>query len=471
MCRGRAADFCLPLCRSEWQVRKAAADTLAVLAETLLAGGKPASDGAHALAPAAAAAKGVAGSGATHQQQQEQGVAALESIAPAIVAAVTQYVKYDRIPQVRQAAAAVLLHLYRLPGLQQEERPPAHQLPGGRGAAGPRSGRPAAGPAHGKAAAPTAEATDAPAAAAPALAAASPKGLRHSRESLQAVIAERRQQLKAAGWQPAAAVVVYGPAGDSRKTPAAGAAASAPPSGVGHASSVGSADGDWPAAQDRIRAWAGAAEPLPPLAPRPVQDEQQPQQPKQQGERDAAAAAPLLASLRLRPPSADVFQAAAEVMERLHPQHAARRRRAWGSYPASPVKHGIGGSGASGAASQTAAVQAAAQDAPLEMHLPPAPAGGLAATQALAEEHVWRENPLAQSAEGPVLSRPHAQAAAGAGAAAAAGAGQLAPQAVPCVHHIEHPKVGPGSAARHIQQEPLVSHGPRQQQWNAFQAF
>ncbi|PRW60522.1 Zinc finger CONSTANS-LIKE 5 isoform A [Chlorella sorokiniana] len=65
--------------RSEWAVRKAAADTLAQLAETLLGAGG--SD-----APSAAG-------------QQQQGLTALEALASDMAAAVEQHLKYDRIPQ------------------------------------------------------------------------------------------------------------------------------------------------------------------------------------------------------------------------------------------------------------------------------------------------------------------------------------------------------------------------------------
>ena len=91
--------------RNEWQVRKAAADTLAALVQTLLADGGP------------AAAPGVA---AHAQQGQQQGLAALQNLAPEMAAAVG-HIRYDRIPQVRQAVAALLLQLQRLPGLQQEQ--------------------------------------------------------------------------------------------------------------------------------------------------------------------------------------------------------------------------------------------------------------------------------------------------------------------------------------------------------------
>ncbi len=71
--------------REEWQVRKAATDTLAVLVAALL----------------------------QQQQQQgaesapESGLAALVAAQPQLLAAVEQHVKYDRIPQVRQAAVAL----------------------------------------------------------------------------------------------------------------------------------------------------------------------------------------------------------------------------------------------------------------------------------------------------------------------------------------------------------------------------
>ncbi|KAI7837045.1 hypothetical protein COHA_009122 [Chlorella ohadii] len=65
--------------RSEWAVRKAAADTLALLAETLLSAG-----GSNAPI--------VAG-------QPQQGLVALEVLAPDMAAAVEAHLKYDRIPQ------------------------------------------------------------------------------------------------------------------------------------------------------------------------------------------------------------------------------------------------------------------------------------------------------------------------------------------------------------------------------------
>lgn len=61
-------------------MRKAAADTLAALVKTLLAGGAE---------PSPAAAAAVAGGG-------QQGLAALEALAPAMAAALEQHIKYDR---------------------------------------------------------------------------------------------------------------------------------------------------------------------------------------------------------------------------------------------------------------------------------------------------------------------------------------------------------------------------------------
>ena len=266
-------------------MRKAAADTLALLAETLLSAG-----GSNAPI--------VAG-------QPQQGLVALEVLAPDMAAAVEAHLKYDRIPQVRQAAAATLQLLGRVPGMQLSQQP---AVP-----AGPA--QPASRPASAAGQAPAV-----PAAAAAAHATAPAGGLSQARSNLQAIIAERRRQLQDAGWQPsgAAEVQVYG----ERKAAAAAGA-------TGRASSSGSADEaqDGPWSGERIRAWAGGGD-----------EEQQAQQAAEE-EADDAGREPEGA----RPPSAAAFQRAAEALQWLDgepAQQAARKRRGWGSRPPSPAKQG-----------------------------------------------------------------------------------------------------------------------------------
>lgn len=340
----------LPNICSEWAVRKAAADTLALLAETLLAASS--SD-----APCAAG--------------QQQGLAALEALAPDMAAAVEQHLKFDRIPQVRQAAATALQLLGRVPGMQSQQQPVA--------ATGPAQPAARPGSATGQAAAVSA----APAAA---RGAAPAGGLSQARSNLQAIIAERRRQLQDAGWLPKgpAEVQVYG----GQKAGAAGMAACC-------ASSSGSADeaegGTW--SGDRIRAWAGGAG-----------DEQEEAQQAVAAEAGGAA----VKHAGTRPPSAAAFQSAAEALQWLDgepAQQAARKRRGWGSRPASPAKQG--GS------------DAEAGDVPVHIYAPPHP-------PAQQQQHLWRKNPLAASAEAALGQ-------------AAAGPAPTAPAAVPCTHHIEHP--------------------------------
>lgn len=73
--------------REEWQVRRAAAETLAKLAVALCQqqGGAPPANPA-----------------------PDSGLAALVEAQQPLLAAVEQHIKYDRVPQVRQAAAAVV---------------------------------------------------------------------------------------------------------------------------------------------------------------------------------------------------------------------------------------------------------------------------------------------------------------------------------------------------------------------------
>ena len=344
----------LPTTCSEWAVRKAAADTLALLTETLLAASS--SD-----APSAAG--------------QQQGLAALEALAPDMAAAVEQHLKYDRIPQVRQAAATALQLLGRVPGMQPQQQQVA--------AAGPA--QPAARPGSA-----TGQAAAAPAVPAAARAAAPAGGLSQARSNLQAIIAERRRQLQDAGWLPngPAEVQVYG----GQKAGAAGMAAC-------RASSSGSADeaagGTW--SGDRIRAWAGGAG-----------GEEEEAQQAVAAEAGGAAAK----HAGTRPPSAAAFQSAAEALQWLDgepAQQAARKRRGWGSRPASPAKPG--------------GRDAEAGDVPVHIYAPPHPP---AQQQQQQQQHLWRENPLAASAEAALGQ-------------AAVGPAPTAPAAVPCTHHIEHP--------------------------------
>lgn len=78
--------------REEWQVRKAATDTMALLANSLLQHRQQqrgASKEASGLAP-------------------DSGLGALVQALPQLLTAVEQHVKYDRVSQVRQAAAALV---------------------------------------------------------------------------------------------------------------------------------------------------------------------------------------------------------------------------------------------------------------------------------------------------------------------------------------------------------------------------
>lgn len=337
-------------------MRKAAADTLALLAETLLSAGG-------SNAPSAAA-------------QPQQGLAALEVLAPDMAAAAEAHLKYDRIPQVRQAAAAALQLLGRVPGMQLSQQP---AVP-----AGPA--QPASRPAS---AAGQASTVPAAAAAAHATHATAPAGgLSQARSNLQAIIAERRRQLQDAGWQPsgAAEVQVYG----GRKAAAAAVAARS-------ASSSGSADEaeDGPWSGERIRAWAGGDD--------EGQRAQQAAEEEEGDARDQPAAA--------RPPSAAAFQSAAEALQWLDgepAQQAARKRRGWGSRPASPAKQQGG--------------KDAGHGVPVHIYAPqPQP------PQQQQQQQLWRENPLAASAEAP-------------GQAGMGPVPTAAPATVQCTHHIEHPQ-------------------------------
>ncbi|KAL4437400.1 hypothetical protein ABPG75_004539 [Micractinium tetrahymenae] len=393
--------------RGEWQVRKAAADTLTGLCKALLAD---------------SAALHAAG-GAPLCTQQQQGLAALEGIAPAMAAAVEQHLRYDRIPKVRQAAASLLQLLQHVPGIQQQEqRPPAQQLQHGRLRA---SGSAAEDASH------AAAAGDAPAAfqaagAAPGDAAASAlapaaSGLGRCRDNLKVLIADRRRQLQASGELAAAAAVkAWRPGGEG--------AGPGKPLRFGGGSSKASTDGE-----PGIRAWEdGRERPVAPAAPAAEADEPPP---VQQGSRATSNGS--------RPPSAEAFAVAAAALGRLAPAGpAAARRRGWGSQPASPVKQGSPAK----RASRNLPVQVFVARSP-----PPAAPGGLPATSVIAAGHaeqadapvapqaesIWRQNPLAQSAD-----EPAAAAAQRATAPAAAVQQAGAALAVPCVHHVQHAQFG-----------------------------
>jgi hypothetical protein len=386
---------CPALSCSEWQVRKAAADTLAATAAALLE--EPAASAGALAATAAAAGNGGGGGGGGERQGQAQGVAALEGVAPAMLAALERYVRYDRVPQVRTAAAAALQQLRRVPRLQQEQRPPPGQLQGGGNGKGAAAA--AAGPAH----------VAAPQAGSPL------RGLGRSGTSLHAAIAERRQQLKASGERRRPPdVEVYSPAGGGsaeweRSEPAAAAAAAGKPLlHGGGGSCVGSADGgEWEAARGRIRAWAGggfgAPVPSPPQAASPLAAQQL----------RGRAAAEHAEVVLPRPPSPDVFRTADEALYCLKLEaeaREARRRRPWATRPSSPAQ------------------PPAAADDDNGLPLPRWSPAGAAPPQALAhtgpaERQVWRANPLAEAQTGGG-GRPFGVAA-----------------AAHCVHHIERPQV------------------------------
>ena len=230
-------------------MRKAAADTLTALVDAV-AGPDP------AAAAAGSAAATVAGAGS--------GAAALECIATEARAAVEQYLRYDRIPQVRQAAAALLRRLRHsrlAPGQHHHQRQTQPQ----------------------EADASNSAAAEALKAATHAPTASPAQGLAASRSALKSLIVQRRQQLKQAVGQAQPAVQVYGGGGGDDGVQASSAAGSmAPPPAAalygskhvgGGGSSVGSAaadddedDNNWGretlhgeagAGTGRIRAWAG----------------------------------------------------------------------------------------------------------------------------------------------------------------------------------------------------------------------
>jgi hypothetical protein len=422
---------------SEWQVRKAAVDTLLVLLETLAA--EPAAAQAAAGA-AAAVATGADAQPPQQQQQQQQGAVALVSIAPAIVAAVEQHVRYDRVPQVRKAAAVALRQLHCLPSMQ-EQRAPARPVTGVR----TRLTQPA-----------TAGMPAAQAAAAAAQASNGGVQAKGGDQSLQAVIADRRQQLNAAvHWRAAAAAVKVhsGPAGSIGKA-AGGQLADSP----GQASSTGSADGDgWAAPNERIRAWAGAPESPPQQSPHQLRQQPQPLPKQQQG----AAVGPGL------PPAAQFLRAAQAALNRLQPPEqqadldarlpGSLLRQTWGSQPSSPAKLGshdlqaaplvLGGTAGAVPSGWTLGPAAGCLPASAVPAVPPpsrpdGPAGA-PMPQHQAPQHqrqLWRQNPLAQSLEGEEEERAAVRWPAGAAAAAIEAE---AAAVVPCVvFNIERPEVG-----------------------------
>lgn len=96
--------------RAEWQVRRAAAETLAELAIALR------QPQAQVLPTSGAAAVG-------HHDERRTGQAALEGSVPRICEAVLRHLKYDRVPQVR-AAAAALLQVRHIGGRSPSAVPP-----------------------------------------------------------------------------------------------------------------------------------------------------------------------------------------------------------------------------------------------------------------------------------------------------------------------------------------------------------
>lgn len=400
-------------------MRKAAADTLAGLCTAL-------------MAPQAAPAAAEEAAQSVRQEHQQQGLAALEGIAPAMAAAVQRHLKHDRIPQVRQAAAALLQLLRHAPGMQpQEPRPPAQQL---------RHGGLAAGEGAAAALGPLTAGCEAAAVdvLAPPL-----DGPGRGRGDLKALIADRRRQLRESGERAAAAAVkawrLGSAGGDFGKLGGGG-------------SSTGSAD-DEPG----IPAWCELRN--------------MPAEPAAAAAEAAAEAGVLAAGLQdarvlgagSRPPSAEAFAAAAAALARLAPperqQQAqpaapAARRRGWGSEPASPAKQG-------------SPVKRSSADVPVQVFLarspPPAAPAGLSAAPVAGDgqrgatagacvphgepqaslHSVWRRNPLAQSAEGPDSTVEEL----GRAAAAAAPMKLSAGPALPCAHHVQTPQVGGGSRA------------------------
>lgn len=273
---------------------------------------------------------------------------------------------------MRQAAAAALQVLAQLPALQpQEQRPPAQQLRGVLTAPGGWAG-PVGGMAPGAAAG-----TASSAATAPAAASAKWQLGGSGSADLQAVINERRRQLRESGRQQAAPVEVFG------GTVGGGPKAAATAMAACRASSTGSAEGEGEGeGEGRIHAW-------------PSGNYEEPEVAELHHATAVADARPS------RPPSADVFETAAQAMQWLdeEAQPPARKRRGWVSQPPSPPLHA-----------------AAASDSP--------PAA-VASQQHLGQQQMWRENPLAQSVE----------------AAGHVGAAAAAPASMPCVHHVQHAQV------------------------------
>ena len=83
--------------RGEWQVRRAAADTLATLPGAL-----------GQQLPASPKRRPPAAGPAAEGDRGQSGREALAELAPTVVEAVQRHLKYDRVPQVRQAALALL---------------------------------------------------------------------------------------------------------------------------------------------------------------------------------------------------------------------------------------------------------------------------------------------------------------------------------------------------------------------------
>lgn len=405
-------------CR-EWQVRKAAANTLAGLCEAMLTG--EAAQHAAADAPPCGS-----------QQHQQQGLAALAGVVPAIAAAVEQHLKYDRIPQVRQAAAVVLQLLQRVPAMQpQEQRRPMQQLQPGM----PRSVVGTAAEAQ-HAAADQSRLAALQEAAAGNASAPPISGPGRWQGDLRALIAERRRQLQASGEQAAAAAAKAwrldsgsGVLGKPGLQPASGG------------SSTGSAEEGlgifaWmdSMAAARVPAAQAAAVAAAPIGGGP-----------ESGVKGPTNGASMAAGGGSRPPSAEAFEVAVAALGRLASPERQQRalpatlavvhRSGWASLSASPAKQG-------GPAKQSS------MDLPVQMLVsrsppPGAYRGGRAAAAGLAEDQgaaagavaihmdqhsahsVWRQNPLAEPWREP------------------AGAGQeQRATAAACTHHLHTPQVG-----------------------------
>lgn len=388
------------------------------------------------LTAAAAAGTAAAGAQCSRQQHQQQGLAALQGVAPAIAAAVEQHLKYDRIPQVRQAAAALLQLLQRVPGMQpQEQRWPAQQLRPG----GPAAGDSTAAEVHQAAQGPHAALREAAAHGAQAPVLNQPGA---SRGDLKALITERRRQLQASGEQAAAAAIKawrFGSgSGDLGK----------PELLLGSGGSSTGSAGERPG----IPAWEDSRG-----AQQPASATQAAEQAAAgiAGRTQAAAAAPATQATGAagggsRPPSAEAFAVATaalgclaspEQQQRAVPAAAPGRRRGWASGPASPAKQGsparqsradvpvqvfvarspppVGHAGLTGDAEQGETAEAGASHVDRVAH------------------SVWRENPLAELALELAGTEEEEQ-----GAAAAAAAQPAAALAVPCMHHVQTPQVG-----------------------------